>query len=164
MVNNDNDTSLISDVLIYNALINAQLNNPLLELFKIEYPKENALAEESNTIFVASVTASLTKGTFNSEHYTAKTEIFIKTKISDYKEASKVLRTTVKVIKKVLREDEYLQNLKPVCHDSTANYGSKFALKGRNLFVYTKEVDFFDVEDIEIENVCQILIKNEEGS
>lgn len=162
--NSDNDTSLTSDVLIYNALINAQNDNLLLKQFKIDYPAENALAEESNTILVASVSDEYIKQTFNSEHYNALTEIFIKTKNTDYKETSKILRTVVKVIKKVLREDETLKMLNPKFRKSASNYGSKLALKGRNLHVQTKEQDLFDVEDIEIEKVCEILIKDEEGA
>ena len=151
------DTSLTSDVLIYNALINAQKDNNLLKQFKIDYPYENALAEESNTIFVATVSDELVKKTMNSEHYNALTEIFVKTKKTDYKEASLILRTVIKVIKHVLREDEFLEMYKPVFRKSASNYGSKFALKGRNLFVQTKERDLFDVEDLEIEKVCEII-------
>lgn len=160
----DNDTSLTSDVLIYNALVKASQDNLLLKQFKIDYPHENALAEESNTIFVASVDDELIKQTMNSEHYNALTEIFVKTKKTDYKEASLILRTVIKLIKKVLREDEDLKRYNPVFRKSASNYGSKFALKGRNLLVQTKERDLFDVKDIEIENVCEILIKDEEGS
>lgn len=160
----DNDTSLTSDVLIYNALMKASQDNLLLKQFKIDYPFENALAEESNTIFVASVDDELTKQTMNSEHYNALTEIFVKTKKTDYKEASLILRTVIKVIKKVLREDEDLKQYKPVFRKSASNYGSKFALKGRNLLVQTKERDLFDVEDILIEDVCEIIMKDEEGS
>jgi hypothetical protein len=158
----DNDTSLTSDVLIYNALIKAAKDNPLLKIFKIDYPSENALAEESNTIFVASVDDEITKQTMNAEFYNALTEIFVKTKKTNYKEASMVLRTVIKVIKKVLREDESLGMYKPVFRKSASNYGSKFALKGRNVLVQTKERDLFDVKDIEIEKVCEILIKNDE--
>ena len=156
-INSDNDTSLTSDVLIYNALINAQKDNLLLKQFKIDYPYENALAEESNTIFVATVSDELVKKTMNSEHYNALTEIFVKTKKTDYREASLIFRTVIKVIKHVLREDESLKMYKPVFRKSASNYGSKFALKGRNLLVQTKERDLFDVEDLEIEKVCEII-------
>jgi len=153
------NTSLTSDVRIYNALIKAQETNQLLQQFKIEYPKEGALAEESNTIFVANVSDDLTKQTMNSEHYNALTELFIKTKKADYKKASTILRTVVKVIKDVLRNDETLKRYKPVFMKSASNYGSKFALKGRNLIVQTKEQDLFDTNADEIEKVCELIVK-----
>lgn len=155
----DYNTVLTSDVKIYNALIKAQHNNKLLKHFKISYPYENALAEESNTIFVANVSDELTKQTMNSEHYTALTEIFVKTKNADYKEASLILRTTIREIKKVLKTDKDLERYNPVFRKSASNYGSKFSLKGRNLLVQTKEQDLFDEAEDTIEQVGQIIAK-----
>jgi hypothetical protein len=159
MVDLKENTSLTSDVMIYNALIKAQESNKLLQQFKIEYPYENALAEESNTIFVATVSDDLAKQTMNSEHYNATTELFVKTKKADYKDASLILRTVIREIKGILRNDETLGMFKPVFMKTAANYGSKFALKGRNLIVQTKEQDLFAKDADEIEKVCEIIAK-----
>jgi hypothetical protein len=155
----DLNTFLTSDVMIYNALIKAQSTNKLLQQFKIKYPFEGGLAEESNTIFVADATSDLAKQTFNSEHYNALTELFIKTKKADYKTASQILRTTVEVIETVLENDTDLKRFQPVFMKHTSNYGSKFALKGKNVIVQTKEQRIFDKDANEIDKVCEIITK-----
>jgi hypothetical protein len=159
MVDLKENTSLTSDVMIYNALKKAQPTNNLLKLFKIDYPSEGALAEESNVIFVANVTDDLKKKTFDSAHYNSITEIFVKTKKADYKTASQILRTTVEVIETVLENDTDLKRFQPVFMKHTSNYGSKFALKGKNVIVQTKEQRIFDKDANEIDKVCEIITK-----
>lgn len=154
MVTLGENTSQTSDVMIYNALIKAQETNNLLQMFKIEYPYEGALAEESNSIFVANVSDDLRQKTMNSAHYNAMTEIFVKTKNADYKTVSKILRTTIKVIEEVLENDTDLGRFQPMFTKHASNYGSKFALKGKNVIVQTKEQRVFDKDAEEIESIC----------
>jgi hypothetical protein len=157
------NTSLISDVVIYNALIKAQTTNKLLQQFKIVYPFEGALGVNSNIIFVADVTNDLKKKTMNSSHYTALTQIFVKTKNADYKTVSQITRTALEVIEEVLENDESLGRFQPIFMKHSSDYGSKFALKGRSVIVQTKEQRIKSNTDIEIDKVCEIIATNNDG-
>jgi len=141
----ETSTSQTSDILIYNALKNSK--HPLLKKFKIEFPSDGALATESNTIFVMNATEEYTKSTSHSDHYNALTEIYVKTKKADYKETSKLLRTTIRTIKNVLKNDTVLQNVPMVFRNSSSKYASKFALKAKNLLVQTQEMDIYNRDD-----------------
>jgi len=140
-----NSTSQTSDILIYNALKNSK--HPLLEKFSIEFPSEGVLAEESNTIFVMNANEEYTKSTSHSDHYNALTEIYVKTKKADYKETSKLLRTTIRVIKNVLKSDPVLENVPMIFRHSGSKYASKFALTAKNLLVETKEADVYNRDE-----------------
>lgn len=159
MVDLKENTSLTSDVMIYNALIRAQETNKLLQQFEIKYPFENALAQQSNTIFVADVTNDLKNKTMNSSHYNALTQIFVKTKNADYKTVSQITRTAIEVIEEVLEADETLGRFQPVFMKHSSDYGSKFALKGRGVLVQTKEQRIRDTTENKIEEVCEIIAK-----
>ncbi|OEC87888.1 hypothetical protein [Methanobacterium sp. A39] len=159
MIELGENTSLTSDVMIYNALIKAQDTNKLLQQFKIEYPFEGALASNSNSIFVADVTNDLKKKTMNSSHYTALTQIFVKTKNADYKTVSQITRTALEVIEEVLENDESLGRFQPIFMKHSSDYGSKFALKGRSVIVQTKEQRIKTNTDIEVDNVCEMIVK-----
>lgn len=138
-------TSQTSDILIYKALKNSK--HPLLKKFKIEFPSEGALAQESNTIFVMNATEDFDFETTDSEHYKVLTEIYVKTKKADYKATSKLLRTTIRAIKNVLKKEEKLKRYKPIFRNSSSKYASQFALKAKNLLVQTNEMDTYEYDD-----------------
>jgi hypothetical protein len=143
----ETSSSQTSDILIYNAL--KKSDHPLLKKFNIVFPSEGALAIESNSIFVMSASEEITKQTSHSDHYNALTEIYVKTKKADYKETSKLLRTTIRIIKNVLKNDPVLKNVPMVFRNSSSKYASKFALKAKNLLVETKEIDIYNREEEE---------------
>jgi hypothetical protein len=141
----ENSTTQTSAFLIYNALKNS--DHPLIEKFKISFPYEGVLVEESNVIVVAEANEEFDMATSSSDHYKALTEIYIKTKKADYKEVSKLLRSTRRAIKNVLKTDEDLRRMKIVFRNSSSKYGSKFALKASNILVQTNEIDFYNQDE-----------------
>lgn len=156
------DNTQTSDVLIYNALKKAKKEgNPLLKEFTIDYPKDGALGQSSNAIFIATVDDEYIKKTMNSEHYRALVEIFIRVKQSDYIKAQRTSKTVVRVIKQIIREDNELKPRNPIFRNNTSDYGSKFAYKGRHLLVQLDESEFLDISDDEIKEICKIIAKSQ---
>jgi hypothetical protein len=143
----DNSTTETSAFLIYNALRNSE--HPLINKFKISFPYEGVLVEESNVIIVAEANEEFDHSTSHSDHYTALTEIYIKTKKADYEKVSKLLRSTRRAIKNVLKTDNVLKNTNMVFRNSACKYGNKFALKASNMFVQIDEVDVYNRDDEE---------------
>lgn len=141
----ENSTSQTSAFLIYQTLKNS--DHPLIKKFKVDFPSEGCLTEESNSIFVAEATEEFDMATSSSDHYKVLTEIYIKTKKTDYQDVSKLLRSTRRAIKNVLKTSEELRRMKIVFRNSSSKYGSKFALKASNMLVQTNEVDFYNTDD-----------------
>lgn len=142
----DHSTTSTSAFLIYETLKNS--DHPLLEEFNISFPSEGCLVEESNVIIVAEANEEWDKETSHSSHYKALTEIYIKTKKADYEEVSKLLRSARKAIRNVLKSNKELRRRYMIFRNSSAKYGSKFALKAANMLVQTNEIDFYnDNED-----------------
>lgn len=156
------DNTQTSDVLIYNALKKAKKEgNPLLKEFTIDYPKDGALGQSNNAIFIATVDDEYIKKTMNSEHYRALVEIFIRVKQSDYIKAQRTSKTVVRVIKQIIREDNELKPRNPIFRNNTSDYGSKFSYKGRHLLVQLDESEFLDISDDEIKEICRIIAKSQ---
>lgn len=158
------DNTQTSDILIYNALKKAKKEgNPLLKEFTIGYPKEGVLGQSSNAIFVATVDDEYIKKTMNSEHYRALVEIFVRVKQSDYITTQRISKTVIRVIKQIIRESEELKPRNPTFRNNTSDYGSKFSYKGRHLLVQLNEAEFLDVPNDEVEEICRIIAKVNEG-
>jgi hypothetical protein len=147
----ENSTTETSAFLIYNILKNS--DHPLLRKFTIAFPAEGVLAEDSNSIFVAEANEEFELETSDSTHYKVLTEIYIKTKKKDYKEVSKLLRSTRRAIKNVLKANEELRKRKIIFRNSSSKYGSSFALKASNMLIQTNEIDFYDDDDLSEFNV-----------
>ncbi len=158
------DNTQTSDILIYNALKKAKKQgNPLLKEFTISYPKEGVLGQSSNAIFVATIDDEYIKKTMNSEHYRALVEIFVRVKQSDYITTQRISKTVIRVIKQIIRESEELKPRNPTFRNNTSDYGSKFSYKGRHLLVQLNEAEFLDVPNDEVEEICRIIAKVNEG-
>ena len=73
--------------------------------------------------------------------------VYVKTKDTDYVTGSRFLRTVVKHIKHVLREDEDCKGRHITFRNITYEYGSGYTLKGLHLIIQLLEVESKSLED-----------------
>ena len=130
---------MTSDILIYNILKDS--NDEFISKCNLKFPDRSVPASEDDTIYVANVDLETMRDTFNSTEYKALVNIYVKTKDTDYLEASRFLRTVVKHIKQVLRADSECKKRKIIFRNTTYEYGSKYALKGLHLLVQLNEYE-----------------------
>lgn len=143
----DNSTTETSAFLIYDAL--KKSDQPLIRKFKVTFPYEGVLVEDSNVIIVAEANEEHDYSTSNSDHYKALTEVYIKTKKADYEDVSKLLRSTRRAVKNVLKTDDVLKRTNMVFRNNSSKYGSKFALKASNMLIQIDEMDIYNREENE---------------
>ena len=148
---------LSTDETILNILINAkQEGNELLQHFKINYPS-NQVAEESNSIFIASVDSEANSIGFDAQSFTDRVEILLVTKNREYQTAIKIIKTVSReVIRLILKNKDLFPN-KPIIERVTPEYNVDFVLTRGHIMVQVNTgMDDFD-EDSEKLSVCQIL-------
>lgn len=133
------DTDLTSDFLIYNILVNS--DDPFIKEFNIKFIDRSVPAEESNTIYVANMDLELVRDTFNSTEYKALVNLFVKTKNTNYIEASQYLRTVVKHIKQVLKTNVTCKRRHISFRNITYEYGSVYTLKGLHMIIQLNEME-----------------------
>ena len=138
------ETDLTSDILIYNILRNT--DDQYIKEFNIKFIDRSVPAEESNTIYIANVDLETRQETFHSSEYTALVNIYIKTKQTDYLEASQYLRTCVKHIKNVLKDNTTCKKRSIRFRNTTYEYGSTYTLKGLHLLVQLNEYELNNVD------------------
>ena len=139
------ETDLTSDILIYNLL--RSTDDKFIQEFNIKFIDRSVPAEESNTIYIANVDLETQKETFHSVEYRALVNIFIKTKQTDYLEASQYLRTVAKHIKNVLKNNVTCKRRHIVFRNHTFEYGSTYTLKGLHLIVQLNEIERMNGDD-----------------
>ena len=139
------ETDLTSDILIYNLL--RSTDDKFIQEFNIKFIDRSVPAEESNTIYVANIDLETRKETFHSAEYRALVNIFIKTKQTDYLEASQYLRTVAKHIKNVLRSNVTCKRRHIQFRNHTFEYGSTYTLKGLHLIVQLNEMEMMNADD-----------------
>jgi hypothetical protein len=149
MISND----MTSDILIYNILKNS--NDEFISKCNIKFIDRSVPAEEDDTIYIANVDLETLRETFNSVEYKALVNIYVKTKNTDYLEGSRSLRTTVKHIKNVLRNNVDCKQRRITFRNTTYEYGSEYTLKGMHLLVQMIEYESFK-EDPETESCINI--------
>lgn len=133
------ETDLTSDFLIYNILNNT--DDKFIQEFNIQFINRSVPAEESNTIYIANMDLETNKDTFHSTEYRALINLFVKTKNTDYIEASQYLRTVVKHIKNVLKSNVTCQRRHIVFRNITYEYGSSYTLKGLHMIIQMNEME-----------------------
>lgn len=149
------------DEIILNILLEAkQEGNELLTHFKIGYPSKK-VAEESNSIFIASVDSEAHEQGLDFQSYVDRVEVLIVTKNQDYQKAIRIIKTVSKeIIRLVLAKKGLFEN-KPVVERVTPEYNKDFVLtRGHIMFrVYT--MDNLDFEEEKL-RICQILTEDME--
>lgn len=151
---------LTTDEIILNILLDAKSDgNELLQYFKINYPS-NRVAEESNSIFIASVDAEGHTVAMDSQSFVDKVEVLIVTKNQDYQKAIRIIKTVSREVIRLVMEHKDLFPVKPVVERVTPEYNKDFVLtRGHIMFQVKTEMDDFSRED-ELLTICQILTED----
>jgi len=139
------DTDMTSDFLIYNIL--KTCDDDFIRKCNVKFIDESVPAQEDNTIYIANIDLETHNETFNNSHYRALVNVYVKTKNTDYIEGSRFLRTVIKHIKHVLRENEDCKSRKITFRNMTYEYGSKYTLKGMHLIIQLLEVESKSLDD-----------------
>jgi len=139
------DNDMTSDILIFNILSNS--DDEFIKKCNLKFIDRSVPAEEDDTIYIANVDLETRKELFESTEYTALVNVYVKTKDTDYLEASRFLRTVIKHIKFVLRNDDECRARKIVFRNTTFEYGSKYTLKGMHLLIQMIEIENYNLED-----------------
>lgn len=148
-----NDTDMTSDILIFNILKNS--DDEFIQNCNIKFIDRSVPAEEDDTIYIANVDLETLRETFNSVDYKALVNIYVKTKNTDYLEGSRHLRTVVKHIKQVLRDNVDCKQRHITFRNTTYEYGSEYTLKGLHLLVQMVEHEI-TMDPIEKESCIDI--------
>ena len=151
---------LCTDEIILNILLDAKNEgNDLLQHFKINYPS-NRVAEESNSIFIASVDAEGHTVAMDSQSFVDKVEVLIVTKNQDYQKAIRIIKTVSREVIRLVMEHKDLFPVKPVVERVTPEYNKDFVLtRGHIMFQVKTEMDNFSRDD-ETRRICQILTED----
>jgi len=131
------DNDMTSDFLIYNILSNT--TDELIKKCNLKFIDKSVPAEEDNTIYIANVDLETIGGSFDHDEYKALVNIYVKTKNTNYLKGSRFLRTVVKHIKKVLRDNVECKQRHITFRNTTYEYGGKYTLKGLHLLVQLVE-------------------------
>ena len=127
------DNDMTSDFLIYNILDNT--TDEWVKKCNLKFIDKSVPAEEDDTIYIANVDLETLRESFNHVDYKALVNIYVKTKNTDYVEGSRFLRTVVKHIKSVLRDNVDCKQRHITFRNTTYEYGSSYTLKGLHLLV-----------------------------
>ena len=136
---------MTSDFLVYNCLKSS--DDEFIQKCNVKFIDKSVPATEDNTIYVANVDLETHKETFDNSEYRALVNVYVKTKDTDYVTGSRFLRTVVKHIKHVLREDEDCKGRHIAFRNITYEYGSGYTLKGLHLIIQLLEVESKSLED-----------------
>ena len=151
------DTDMTSDFLIYDTLRNS--NNEFINLCNVKFIDKSVPAMEDNTIYVANVELNPKTELFEGVVYQSVVNIYVKTKVTDYINASQVLRTILKEIKKTLKNNPELDNRNIRFGRQSFDYGSTYTLKGISLLVYLDEEETFTSDIEEVKRLCGLTLE-----
>lgn len=149
---------LDTDEIILNILNTAKTNgNQLLQHFHIQYPNKR-IAEESNSIFIATVSSENNIDGFDFSTFTDLVEILIVTKQEDYRKAITIIKTVSREICNLIMQNKDKFPNKPVIRNINPELNMDFILTRGHLMVEcnTEPVDF-EVSDEEY-NICELFI------
>ena len=151
---------LATDEIILGILLDAKSEeNDLIKHFKINYPS-NALAEESNSIFVASVDAEAHTVAFDGQSFVDKVEVLIVTKNREYLKSIRIIKAVSREVIRLVMENQDLFPSKPIVERVTPEYNKDFVLtRGHIMFQVKTGMDNFDITE-ETATICQILTEN----
>lgn len=139
------DTAMTSDILIYNVLKGS--DDSFISKCNVKFIDRSVPAQEDDTIYIANVDLEPYEDTYESTYYRALVNIFVKTKDTDYLEGSRFLRTVVKHIKYVLRNNEDCKQRLITFRNVKYEYGSGYTLKGLHLLVQLREHETNSLDD-----------------
>lgn len=143
------DNDMTSDILIYNILANS--TDEAISDCNLKFIDQSVPAQEDDTIYIASVDLETLEEMFDEVKYKALVNIYVKTKDTDYVDASRFLRTVIKHIKNVLRSNDDCKERYITFRNTTYEYGSGYALKGMHLLVQMLEFESNDLS-VDYEN------------
>ena len=141
------DTDMTSDILIYNILDKSA--DEFICKCNLKFIDKSVPAQEDDTIYVANVDLETVDETFEDVRYNALVNIYVKTKDTDYLEASRFLRTVVKHIKAELWRNDNCKERNIRFRNTRYEYGSGYTLKGLHLLVQLAEYESKYPEDEE---------------
>ena len=138
-------TFMTSDIIIYNIL--KKSDDPFISKCNVKFIDKSVPAEEDDTIYIANIDCETYQETYTGVEYKALVNIYVKTKDTDYVNGSRFLRTVIKHIRDVLREDEECKVRSIRFRNIKYEYGSGYTLKGMHLLVQLLEEESFDDEN-----------------
>lgn len=139
------DTDMTSDILIYNIL--NESDDEFIKKCNLKFIDKSVPAQEDDTIYIANVDLQVRQELFESTEYLALVNIFVKTKNTNYLKGSRFLRTVVKHIKHVLRNNDECRARKITFRNTNYEYGSGYTLKGLHLIVQLLEYESYNLDD-----------------
>ena len=139
------DNELTSDLLVYNTLKNCQ--DEFIKSCNLQFINRSVPASENNTIYVAGIGLDNQTDNFDGCKYRASVNVYVKTKNTDYLTGSKFLRTVVKHIKRVLRDDDECRRRNISFRNISYEYGSEYTLKGLHLLINLTEFEYYNTDD-----------------
>ncbi len=151
---------LSTDQIIVNILDTARNSgDSLLEDFHISYPS-NQVAEESNSIFVAVVSAENNTVGMDFQTYTDLVEILVVTKQVEYEDAIFVIKTVCKHICNLIMQNADKFPNKPVIRNINPEFNRDYVLTRGHIMVQVKtEPTNYVVSDEDVK-LCSVLLKN----
>ena len=148
------DNDMTSDILVYNIL--KESDDEFIKECNLKFIDRSVPAEEDDTIYIATVDLETIKESFNHVDYKALVNIYVKTKNTDYLEGSRHLRTVVKRIKQVLRDNVDCKQRHITFRNTTYEYGSKYTLKGMHLLIQMLEHEMINNSSEEKESCINL--------
>lgn len=153
---------LTTDNIIFEILTDAKDDgNELLNKFHIGYPSKK-LTEESNAIYVATVSSEVNNSGFDFQDFTDLVEILITTKIRDYERSQLVIKTVcTEITKLILNNHDKFPN-KPVVRTITPELNKDYVLTRGHLMVQVKtEPINLETDEATITHVCNIIDRSD---
>lgn len=148
---NEFDTDMTSDILIYNILKNT--DDEFIQKCNLKFIDRSVPAQEDDTIYIANVDLENRQESYEGTEYIALVNIYVKTKDTDYIEGSRFLRTVVKHIKHVLKNDRTCKLRHIKFRNIRYEYGSGYTLKGLHLFVQLLEMENESMDEYSCVNI-----------
>jgi hypothetical protein len=139
-----------SDTLIYNILSDS--DDPILARHLITFPTPSDSESDIDSISIAHVSNEYDRQTNDSDHFLATVELTIKNRNTDYGLANEAINLCIKHIKKVLRSNDEIKKRQLRILSSNTTYDETDVLN-RNLILQLYEMDFYDIEEKNIDDL-----------
>lgn len=148
------------DTIILNLLQTEKQNgNTLLKHFHIQYPNKR-VAEQSNSIFVATVSSENNLDGFDFSSFRDLVEILIVTKQKDYSKAITIIKTVSYEICRIIMANTEMFPNKPVIRNVNPEFNNDFILNRGHIMVQcTTEPITFEITD-EMYNICNVYLND----
>lgn len=151
---------LSADETILNILSEEKKNgNQLLKHFHIQHPSKR-VAEESNSIFVATVSSENRLDGFDFSSFRDLVEILIVTKQKDYRKAITIIKTVSYEICRVIMDNRKEFANRPVIRNINPEFNNDFILtRGHIMVEVNTEPETFEITD-EMYNICSLYLND----